>query len=169
LHLSPKSAQRLAAVSTAIVAVLAAITILILTGALRFNPNDPLAEVVSASHEVEYTIPGPVVNAIYLGFTTLAFGVIGVVSPLLLFAAERLFRRRFRLRRTLFKFWGVGAAASAVASIALVYAAHRPGLAPIAASIAAVGGAGAATPVFLVWYFFSVSIGAGTSFGESGA
>jgi hypothetical protein len=99
LHLSPQFAQRLAAISTAVVAVPAAITILILTGALRFNPNDPLAQVLSAQHDVEYTIPGPVLNAIYLGFTTLAFAVVGVVGTLLLFVAERVLGRKCRLRR----------------------------------------------------------------------
>jgi hypothetical protein len=169
LHLSPQFAQRLAAVSTAVVAVLAAIVVLILTGALRFNPNDPLAQVMSAQHEVEYTVPGPVLNAVYLAFTTLAFALVGVVSALLLFVAERMFRRKFRLRQTLFKFWGVGAAASALASIALLYAAHRPGIAPIAALIAGAGGAGAATPVFILWYLFAVSFGAVTPLEKSGA
>jgi hypothetical protein len=169
LHLSPQFAQRLAAASTTIVAFFAAIAILILTGALRFSPSDPLAQVMSAQHEVEYTVPGPVLNAIYLAFTTLGFAVVGVVSALILFAVERVFGRKFRLRRTLFKFWGIGAAASAVASIVLVYAAHRPGIAPIAALIAGAGGAGAATPVFVVWYLFAVSFGAAAPSRKSGA
>ena len=140
-----------------------------MSGALRFNPEAPLAQVMSAQHEVEYTVPGPVVNAIFLGFTTLGFAVVGVVSVFVLFVAERLFRHRFHLRGALFKFWGVGAAVSALAAIALVYAAHRPGLAEIAALVAAAGGVGAATPVFIVWYCLAVFFGASASSGKSGA
>ena len=169
LNLSPPLARILAATSTALVAILSAFAVLMVTGALRFNPDAPLAQVMSAQHEVEYTVPGPVVNAIFLGFTTLGFAVVGVVIVFVLFVAERLFKRKFRLRRALFKFWGVGAAVSALAAVALVYAAHRSGLAEIAALVAAAGGIGAATPVFIVWYCFIVAFSARASFGKSGA
>jgi len=140
-----RTASRLSPGSVALtvaICVIAALGLLFWSGAVR------LERVSSPDLAADWQ---PIVNAIYLGLCTGAFAIVGTVAV----AACLLSKAVRNALAGVSPFWLTGAVIAALAATWLTFHIDRPLLVPLAAALAAVGGVGAGTAVYVVWRLVS--------------